>query len=478
MFNCKDTSAKIAIAVCNSYEEVAQLIATLPSKVDRLVTVDLAFGKRVVLIQYVDDNVLPASSMAQCCRIWSHSELYSDWHGPAFSLEPGKSVILTVGNSYVHIGEDTPLYRGVAVPVVDEYKHLGILLDIFFTFEPHFRQCMGRMDSSFRKLIGTVNSISMPFVVVSASVPLRVESTGLLGLALCINVPGAEAALNRLQVDWARATLGIDGYLQGQWPFLISETGWKYRLGTRMFCEAIMLEARVLMLPEHSGIVQLFCLARVATLQSWATAVIDLRISLGNVPDILQHFGNRITDRIRTSTQLRRRFVSHYRKSVVLPALRNYDVAAFHHSSQSSDWPYAHFQEPFVPFQDDLLLASWGRHEWVMFQVWSVTRVTGRFAFAFFGLEALPREVPTCPFCATVNADLCHALFECCHHEQARRDLGVIFENWSQFCVYLFGGDAAFEADGSIAFRIRFVYRVTELVAMNITDDDSSSVGS
>ena len=175
-----------------------------------------------------------------------------------------------VGNTVIHVGEDLPMYRGVAVPIVQEYKHLGVLLDRYFTFEPHFRQLLGRMDSSFRKMIGAVNSMKLPFVVASSSVPIRVESAGMLGLAFCINVPGAEAALNRLQVDWARTVLGIHGYLQGYWPFLISEVGWKYRLGTRMFCEAIMLEARVLMLPSALGVVELLQMARNSSLQSWA----------------------------------------------------------------------------------------------------------------------------------------------------------------------------------------------------------------
>jgi len=84
--------------------------------------------------------------------------------------------------------------------------------------------------------------MQLPWVVVTESVPLRVESVVVNRLALCIAVPGAEADLNRVQLEWARSILGIRGFPQGTWASLLSEVGFQIRLGTVILREAIMLE--------------------------------------------------------------------------------------------------------------------------------------------------------------------------------------------------------------------------------------------
>ena len=111
--------------------------------------------------------------------------------------------------------EATPMYREVEVPFVKQYKHLGNLLDSKMNFVQHFQQCLGMLSSSFDKLLSTVKSCCLPWVVAADSVALRVESVVSNRLALCIAVPGAEADLNRLQAAWARSLLGISGFHNG-----------------------------------------------------------------------------------------------------------------------------------------------------------------------------------------------------------------------------------------------------------------------
>ena len=251
---CESKAPEIKAALDESFSAAAQVLAELDSFANRLVALDLFFGIRIVIVQYVDDNALPASSYTQCSLIWQGNEAYSDLHGPSFNLKPGKSAILVVGESNIHLDETVPKYRNIVVPVVERYKHMGIILDRWFCFEPHLKQCLGSLDAAFRKLLGTVSSISLPWVVAAESVPLRVESVALNGLPFCIGVDGAESCLNRLQAEWAKTLLGFDGFPQGAWPFLICEVGWKYRLGTRMYGAAIMLEARLLLPPTDLSI--------------------------------------------------------------------------------------------------------------------------------------------------------------------------------------------------------------------------------
>ena len=52
-----------------------------------------------------------------------------------------------------------------------------------------------------------------------------------------------------MQVGWAKQLLGIGDCRQGLHAFLLAECGWARRLGTTMLLRAVMLEARIQLLP-------------------------------------------------------------------------------------------------------------------------------------------------------------------------------------------------------------------------------------
>ena len=168
----------------------------------------------------------------------------------------------------------------------------------------------------------------MPWIVAADSVTLRVESVAMTRLALCVAVPGAEADLNRMQAEWARTLLGIPGYPQGTWSYLICEVGFQYRLGTCIMCEAIMLETRLLLLPEALPVYRLLLLARQSDLPNWANQVCEVRRKLNNMPDVLSVLGDGITEDLRKSADARRKLAKQYRINVLLPVLREYDYNA------------------------------------------------------------------------------------------------------------------------------------------------------
>ena len=122
---------------------------------------------------------------------------------------------------------------------------------------------------------------SLNFLVASL-VPQRVETVSLYGIAFCFEVPGAERSLHNLQTSWAKRILGVNGFQEGVGHFLTQEVGWHRTLVARMFIEAMMLEARVLLMPPSTAANRLLLQARDPNchLVSWATRVRQLRASL------------------------------------------------------------------------------------------------------------------------------------------------------------------------------------------------------
>ena len=93
----------------------------------------------------------------------------------------------------------------------------------------------------------------------------------LFGFEFCIGVVGAEATLNRLQVTWARHLLGFPNLRVGPWSILIAECGWPMRLGTKMFERAILLKARIQLLPPSHHAHSLLRAATCESVDSWCS---------------------------------------------------------------------------------------------------------------------------------------------------------------------------------------------------------------
>ena len=144
---------------------------------------------------------------------------------------------------------------------MDTYPYVGVLLDRHLSFQGHLPQLLSRGWDTFNSFLGAADSTGLPVPMQAESIPLRIEAVALYGIEFCIGLSGAESALNRMQAGWAKALLGCRDAVDGRWAFLICECGWQFRLGTRMFERAVMLKARLQLLPASHPTSQLLSLA-------------------------------------------------------------------------------------------------------------------------------------------------------------------------------------------------------------------------
>ena len=440
---------------------LADKVTDISSDANRVAALDLCSGFSIPVVQYVDDNAMPCSSFQQSNVVWRACEAYSCTHGPNFTLGPKKSACLP--NSHTYIPASGPTFKGQPVSIVASYPFLGVLLDPNFTFDLHLQQAMTRWGTAFDKLMGAGLSRGMPRIFLAAAVPERVESVALHGIAFCITLPSAESCLNKLQAGWARVVLGIKDFPQGITPFLITECRWTWRLGTRMFAEALMLEARVCLLPDICCASPALAAARSSVFPSWASAVRALRERLGDLPDITTWLSGQGIDARHLGRFERKSHARRFRQKIIYPALREYDDYYYRSAGATKDWPYPDLQRRRDSFSEDLLLASWSTQEWHQFSVWSLIRVTGRVPLPLYDVDFFPDTLDVCPLCGMEKADLSHALCAC-------SALAEIYESneyflqfdqpWTRLRSLRFAGDETLSLHGRPAIRIEFVATV------------------
>ena len=452
-----------------SLHQAVVFLATVPSAADRLALVDGITGVKISILQYVDDNAVPTSSCPQACLFWNTCEQYTRQRGPRFNLAAHKSACMPVGETQLPGPEELPRYLRARPPVVSSYKYLGFLLDHGFTFQRHFEQAMAIFDKAFFKLRSALASLHLPWIVCPATVPPRVESVALNGLGLCINVPGAENALNRMQASWAKYILDISEHPYGNWPALVAEVGWPWRLGTRMLADAILLEARISLLPLDIPAYQALRLAQGSALPSWASHVHQLRKRLGDLPDIVSWLGT-IPNSLRSNATLRKSAVRSYRLQVVYPALASYDLSALSNGAQGH-WPYARFQRGFAIPGSGLLLAIWHDEDWAKLKIWSVTRVLGRWPLALFGIDWMPVSLERCPYCGSGNADVLHILTLCPDTASLRRLFDIPPKHPWEVMEFLFNSSVVNSTGEGPAPCVLFVATAFQDVATKLVSD-------
>ena len=92
-------------------------------------------------------------------------------------------------------------------------------------------------------------SLGLPIPSVASLIPNRVVTNTLYGVEFLIGIADAEGLLNRMQVTWAMHVLGISATRAGSTSLLLAACGWEQRLGTTTLQRALLLKARVCMLP-------------------------------------------------------------------------------------------------------------------------------------------------------------------------------------------------------------------------------------
>ena len=185
-----------------------------------------------------------------------------------------------------------------------------------------------------------------------------------------------------------------------------------------MLLRAIMLRARMQLLPRVHPAAALVQLATHAHAPSWASAVTciqtDSRLPQP-IPSITDTLNEGTIAHVRTDRDARRKCLASYKWQQVVPALRCLDETAFHEATNKSSWPYASFQPQFCTFPDELLNVNWGPNTWYHYRAWAVVRATGRLPLRIFGDvdEGFPVSLEPCIHCGADLVDVRHLLAHC-----------------------------------------------------------------
>ncbi|CAK0833195.1 unnamed protein product [Prorocentrum cordatum] len=186
----------------NSEETLAASLRSLPAVADRAAVVEAAGSCHMPPAQFVDDLTAACPSVGAVRAVISPEESsacsrYARRFKSFFSREKNKTCVLPV------LGASRP--RLADCPSVERKVLLGILVDSDLTFAPLLKEILAIGYSCFSKLLYAAESGGFSIPVAAAQVPARVESVILYACPLLAATPGAEAALNKMQVNWGRA---------------------------------------------------------------------------------------------------------------------------------------------------------------------------------------------------------------------------------------------------------------------------------
>ena len=448
---------------------VADLLSGLNNSAERMAAMDMTCPARLVCQQYSDDNFMPASSDVQNIAVWKGCEAYSIKHGPRFHLGPGKSASMPLSGTRLS-ATMRPMYYDQHVDVVYQQTYIGISLSRSMTGDSHFSRSRARWHAAFEKLFAGALSLSIPRLFVAKLVPTHVCPVALYGIAFCIQVHGAEQALNHMQADWARAILNSRGFQQGCWSWLLAECGWTRRLGTAMFGEAVMLAARVSVLPNESFARRVLevALSPNCSLRTWADGLAVIYERLGNIPSFrhwLLQMGHQSLDIFTANRNVRKETLRQYRLQVLHPALETYDMSAFLNQAPDA-WPYTSFNPEPIQLPSELLRAHWRADQWQSYQIWSLCRVTGRLALPPCGIDMFPHSLESCPCCQhPTDIDLQHVLSVCPDLHQLREDYGLPNAPWHVQLSWMFTGWDVCDHLGNVHGRISYVAEAIRALA-------------
>ena len=241
-----------------------------------------------------------------------------------------------------------------------------------------------------------------------------------------------------------------------------------------MFERALLLKARIQLLPLTHPASRLLEVAQDADVCSWASQVATLQTSPrfgASIPDILAGFPSELIREARASATVRRQLVAKYRTEVVRPVLTDYDRTVFERAASVSTWPYIVFQ----PAPDGL-----PEHEtWAFYRAWACVRVLGRWPLAVFGAGGLPNLLELCPLCSEPQVEVQHLLSGCICTAALLRDwagcVGHVRADpvgWTELARLLFAGRVSHPLDNPFhgEARVVFVGRCCAMAAQAVRD--------
>ena len=243
-----------------------------------------------------------------------------------------------------------------------------------------------------------------------------------------------------------------------------------------MFTEAIMLEARVLTMPPETSAHRLLVFAQSTSchLESWGTRVRQLRLRLGDLPDILCGSASDLEACARGDKSARKTMLAKYHREIVYPAVEAFDENNLDRAAESNDWPYPAFGCIERWELDSLLCVQWNELTWKSFRLWSAARCTGRFPLPLLGFDFFPSKFALCPLCNMHNDDLAHVLMACACTQAHREGHDAPAGSWDELRFWIFTSSGVVDDEGQLADRITFFASIMSQIgeSLRVSDQD------
>ena len=212
----------------------------------------------------------------------------------------------------------------------DTYKLLGVQLDKSLDLSSRVGKVL------FHEIFSATTHAHLPEPIVAAAVIQRVEPVVLFAAELWPLRPQFYKQLDALQDFWAKTILrGRSRDLRG--PLAVAMCGWKLRLSTKALLKAVMMLAKIEMLPGNHPTRLMLNIAQQTPGPNWWTAVCDLMNTCQHGPiPTMGATGLFQSDEVRGGQLSRtqtKAVLQHYKNNFVIPVLRardddEYEVAA------------------------------------------------------------------------------------------------------------------------------------------------------
>ena len=226
--------------------------------------------------------------------------------------------------------------------VVEQQRILGVLLDAGLTFQPYAMELLARGWASFLSLLHTGEAGGFTLPIMAAEVLSRIVPYFVYGACFLVVVPGILAKLNLLQWRWGKTLLGARYARELKHMLVVAQCGWRLRLGTLAVMEALVMVARIALLPTTHPLSQVVSIAQKCMAQCWLTYVADVTNKLNlpiSVPGIAE-CGLFLQETLRdahSDVLLRKRVLAQYRQRILRPAFEEYDRIAFFSTVEQSN---------------------------------------------------------------------------------------------------------------------------------------------
>ncbi len=402
-------------------ECLASIFASIDFHSDRALLAESCGSERLGAVQFSDDTTTPCACPGATAAVVrrhpaSACSRYAVMTKSAFHYGDDKSAVLPLFAEEpldeVYLGCRSVLRKRI----------LGVLFDALLTFQPLLAEVVAMAWSSMRALMQAAQSGGFSLPLAMEQVVTRIVPMVCYPAAFLVCADGAIEALNRLQLGWARALLGLPMFAEVRHALLLLQCNWPFRLGTRVVEEAIMALARLRVSPPCSPGTRLLLLAEEIGGQSWLSTIWELMDGYApGMPVREVHrcglFSDHEMAAAAENRDARRMLLRRYRLQAVRPALADSDARYFASTTNRvlEGWgcPYSNFQTELQLWKHGMRDLDLGRQPWLRFRCWAVVKCTGKWPLRIFDLEGLPAVMDFCPLCQAREVGVRHVLLEC-----------------------------------------------------------------